>query len=94
MVNQTDRTVFVYSGDQLDDRETTLPPHSSKEVAFADFLWQDLVVLRDEQGNVSFRQKLTWDEFKARGFLFVITEDMLSPASPTPVPSPTTAPDG
>ena len=86
-VNQTGRTIFVYVGDQLDDSETTLPPHSSKEVAIADFLWQDLVVLRDEQGNVLFRQKLTWDEFKAQGFRFVITEDMISPPSPTPLAS-------
>jgi len=91
-VNQTDRTIFVYSGDQLADRETTLRPHSSKEVAFADFLWQDLVVLRDDQGNVLFRQELTWGEFKAQGFRFVITEDMLSPPSPTPAPSPGTTP--
>jgi hypothetical protein len=78
-VNQTDHTVLVYSGDQLDDFDTTLPPHSSKKLAMADFLWDDVVVLRDEQGNVLFRQELTWDEFKAQGFRFVITEDMLSP---------------
>jgi hypothetical protein len=78
-VNQTDHTVLVYSGEQLGDFDTALPPHSSKKLAMADFLWDDVVVLRDEQGNVLFRQELTWDEFKAMGFRFVITEDMLSP---------------
>jgi hypothetical protein len=78
-VNQTDQTVLVYSGDQPDDYSTTLQPHSSQKLATADFLWDDVVVLRDEQGNVLFRQKLTWGDLKAQKFRFVITEDMLSP---------------
>ena len=92
-VNQTDETVVVYLRDEFDrDLGTALPPHSTKMEGVIEGVWNDVVVIRDEQGNLLFRQKLSWDELDARGFRFVITEDMLSSASPTPVPSPTTAP--
>ena len=92
-VNETDQGVVIYL--RLDsDLGTHLPPHSTVTEAVIKHVWKNMVVIRDEQGNLLFRQKLSWDELNAQGFRFVITEDMLSSASPTPVPSPTTAPDG
>jgi hypothetical protein len=94
-VNQTDKSIVIYLSDELsDDLGTHLPPQSTKTEFLGDDLWKGMVVIRDEQGNVLFRQKLTWDEFEAQGFRFVITEDMLSPASPTPTPSPAATPTG
>ncbi len=88
-VNQTDEAIVIYLSDEVaSDLGTHLPPQSSKTEFLENGLWKDMVVVRDEQGNVLFRQKLTWDEFKAQGFRFVITQDMLSPPSPTPTPSP------
>ena len=79
-VNETDQTLIVYLSDEPDsDRGDPLPPHSTKVLGVIEVVWKDVVVIRDEQGNVLFRQELTWDEFKAMGFRFVITEDMLSP---------------
>ena len=85
-VNQTDENIVIYLSDELSsDLGTHLPPQSTKTEFLGDDLWKGSVVIRDEQGNVLFRQKLTWDEFKARGFRFVVTEEMLSPV-PTPSP--------
>jgi len=78
-VNETGETALIYLGEQLDDFGAVLPPHSTKTELVTKFVWEDVIVIRDEQGNVLFRQELTWDEFKAQGFRFVITEDMLSP---------------
>ena len=79
-VNQTDETVVVYLRDEFfRDLGTALPPHSTKIEGVIEAVWNDVVVIRDEQGNVLFRQKLTWEEFQKRNFRFVITEDMLSP---------------
>jgi hypothetical protein len=92
-VNQTDQSVVIYLSDRLDaDLGTDLPPRSNKTEAVIKDVWRNLVVVRDEQGNVLFRQTLTWDQLKAQGFRFVITEEMLSPSSPTPAPSPGTTP--
>lgn len=79
-VNQTDQTLIMYLSDEPDsDRGNPLPPHSTKVLGVIKAVWKDVVVIRDEQGNVLFRQKLTWEQLKGRGFRFVITEDMLSP---------------
>ena len=81
-VNQTDENIVIYLSDELSsDLGTHLPPQSTKTEFLGDDLWKGLVVVRDEQGNVLYRQELTWDEFKAIGYRFVITEDMLSPTS-------------
>jgi hypothetical protein len=88
-VNQTDQTLVIYLSDEVGSgRGNPFPPHSTTKQAVIKHVWKNLVVVRDEQGNVLFRQELTWDEFKAQGFRFVITEDMISPPSPTPAPSP------
>ncbi len=91
-VNQTDENIVIYLSDEVSsDLGTHLPPQSTKTEFLGDDLWKGMVVIRDERGNVLFRQELTWDEFKARGFRFVVTEDMLSPV---PSPSPATTPTG
>ncbi len=78
-VNETDQTVDVYLGDDLDDFDGSLPPHSSTEAATIKAVWEDVVVIRDEEGTVLFRQELTWDELAEQDFRFVITEELLSP---------------
>src|SRR6266545_2873657 len=78
-VNQSDQPVNVYLGDRLDDFSVSVAPNSSKEdVATIKHVWKDVVVLRDDQGNVLTRQQLTWDDLEAQGFRFVITEDLIS----------------
>jgi hypothetical protein len=91
-VNQTDETVVVYLRDEfVRDLGTALPPHSTKTEGVIKAVWNDVVVIRDEQGNMLFRRELTWGDFKAQGFRFVITEEMLSPV---PTPSPAGTPTG
>ena len=85
-VNETDQTVVVYLGEDLDDIDVRLLPRSTNmKVATIKAVWEDVVVLRDEEGTVLFRQELTWDELKAQGFRFEITEEMIAP-TPTPAP--------
>jgi hypothetical protein len=78
-VNETDQEVGIYLGDDLHDFDTSVRPRSSKTVGTIEAVWEDVVVIRDKQKRVLFRQEITWDELKAQGFRFVITEDMLSP---------------
>ena len=79
-VNETDETVVVYLRDEfVEEFGSTVPPRSTKTEAVIKAVWKDVVVIRDEQGNVLFRQELTWDELKAQDWRIVITEDMLSP---------------
>ncbi len=84
-VNETDKTVDVYLGEDLDDFDVRLLPRSNMEVGTIKAVWVDFIVLRDEEGTVLFRQELTWDELKAQDFRFEITEEMIAP-TPTPAP--------
>ncbi len=77
-VNETGQTVDVYLGEDLDDFDGSLPPHSSTEADTIKAVWEDIVVLRDKEGTVLFRQELTWDELAEQDFRFEITEEMLS----------------
>jgi hypothetical protein len=77
--NETDQEIGIYLGDSVSDFDQKLPPHSTRTVGTLEAAWKDVVVVRDKQGNVLLRQEITWDEFKAQDFRFVITEDMLSP---------------
>ena|SRR6266540_6434680 len=79
-VNRTDQPVNVYFGDSLEDFSLSVAPGSSVEAATIEHVWKDLIVLRDDEGNILFRQELTWDDLKARDFQFVITENMISQA--------------
>ncbi len=84
-VNESDETVDIIAGDDAEDFVTTVQPHSSAKLGELKHLWEDIVVIRDVQGTVLFRQELTWDELKAQGFRFEITEEMIAP-TPTPAP--------
>lgn len=84
-VNETDKTVDVYLGEDLDDFDVRLLPRSIKEIATIKAVWEDVVVLRDEEGTLLFRQELTWDELEAQDFRFVVTPEMIAP-TPTPAP--------
>ena len=71
-VNETDQTVNVHLGDDLDDFDVSLPPHTSKRVETIEAVWEDVVVVRDREGGVILRQEITWDELEEQGFRFVI----------------------
>ncbi len=81
--NETDRTVAIYYDEVFSGID--LRPHSSKTLVTIKTVWEDVVVIRDEEGTVLFRQELTWDELKAQDFRFEITEEMIAP-TPTPAP--------
>jgi hypothetical protein len=83
-VNMTDKRVDVYLGDgaRPDDFEVievTIEPNSAKEIGTIETVWPDVVVVFDEDGNLVLRREITWDQLKDQDFVFVITEDMLSP---------------
>ena len=82
-VNETDETVDVFAGEDAEDFVTTLQPHSSTRMGEFEHLWEDVVLVNDQSGNVLVAQEITWEELEAQGFRFVITEEMLSP---TPEP--------
>ncbi len=84
-VNNTNRTVVVYLDDDFDDTGDQIDPQSSRTLGTIKAVWNDIIVLRNEEGTVLFRQELTWDELKAQGFRFEITEEMIAP-TPTPAP--------
>ncbi len=74
--NETDRTIAIYYDEVFSGIE--LRPHSSKTLVTIKMVWEDIIVLRDEEGTVLFRQELTWDELAEQDFRFEITEEMLS----------------
>jgi hypothetical protein len=80
-VNETGRTVLVYTAEDLEPNEydALLGPHSTVQATTLEMHFKDVVILRDKDGNLLFRKEITWDELKAQDFRFVITEDMLSP---------------
>jgi hypothetical protein len=80
-VNETDKTVIVYTADHRDlsDYDVMVEPHSTVRAGTIITEFKDVVILRDKDGNLLLRKEITWDEFKAQDFRFVITEGMLSP---------------
>jgi hypothetical protein len=80
-VNETDKTLVVYTAEDLEPEEydALLQPHSTVRAGTIKMSFKDVVIVRDQNGNILFREEITWDELKAQGFRFVITEDMLSP---------------
>ncbi len=72
-MNQTDQPVHIYLGYDENDFELSLRANSSREdvTTLAD-LWEDVVVVRDDAGNVLFSKAITWDELEAQDFRFVI----------------------
>ena len=73
-VNETDQTVYIYLGDDLDDFDGSLPPHTSLEAATIETVWEDVVVVRNREGDVILRREITWAELEEQGFRFVIRE--------------------
>ena len=84
-VNETDTRVAVYLSDEPGGDGSLVEPQSSKTEAVIKAVWHDVIVVRDEQGNLLFRREMTWDELEAQDFRFVIDESSLVP---TPAESP------
>ena len=89
-VNMTDKRVDVYLGEgtrpeDFEIIEVTIEPRSVKKVGTIATVWPDLVVVFDENRNLVLRREITWDQLRDQDFVFVITEDMLSP-TPTEGP--------
>ncbi len=84
-INETDETVDIFAGDDAEDFVTTLQPHSSTKLGELEHLWEDIVLVKDRNGNVLMREQITWDELKAQGFRFVVTPEMIAPTH-TPAP--------
>jgi hypothetical protein len=80
-VNETDKTVIVYTADDRDlsDYDVIVDPHSTVRAGTIIMEFKDVVILRDKDGNLLMRKEITWDELKAQDFRFVISEEMLSP---------------
>lgn len=80
-VNQTDKTITIYiaDDDDLSEHDVILQPHSTVPSGTLTITFKDVIIGRDEEGNLLFRNEITRDELKAQGYRFVITEDMLSP---------------
>ena len=75
-INETGQPVDVYLGYDENDFEISLAANSSrKEVTTLVDLWEDVVVVRDDAGNILFSKAITWDELEAQDFTFVIREE-------------------
>jgi hypothetical protein len=83
-VNETDQTVIIYYGDDLDDREWVIGPGEVDEVGTLKHVWTDVLVFRDEDGNVLERRELTWGELKAQDYRVVIRAEDLGIAASDP----------
>jgi len=78
-INETDESVDIYLGDDLDDFGLTVAANSSKELGTIEDVWEDVVIVRDQNGDVLLREDITWDELEAADFRFVIrSEDTTS----------------
>ena len=78
-VNETDETVDIFAGEDAEDFVTTLQPHSSIRMGEFEHLWEDVVLVKDQTGNVLITEEITWEELEEQGFRFVIRQEMLSP---------------
>lgn len=73
-INETDETVVVHLSDEPNrDSGTTVLAHSSKTEAVISDVWNDVVVVRNEEGAVLLRVELTWNELEDGDFKFVIS---------------------
>jgi len=61
-------------------RDFVLKPSEKAGYTILEFAGSMAFEARNESGKVIYSETLTWDELKAQGFRFVITQDMLSPA--------------
>lgn len=74
-INETDLELGIFFGDSIDNRDLIIGPNSTEIRGAISDLWEDVVVVRDEDGNVLFREEITWDELKAQDFTFVIRQE-------------------
>jgi hypothetical protein len=90
-VNETDKTLIIYTADDREPEiyDALLEAHSTVRAGTVRITFKNVVIARDKDGNTLLRKEITWDELKAQGFRFVITEDMLSP---TPAATPPASP--
>jgi len=90
-VNETDKSMLVYTADNLEPSEydAVLKPHSTVQVDVLTITFKGVVIGRDEEGNLLFTTKISRGQLKAQQYRFVITEDMLSP---TPAATPPASP--
>jgi len=73
-VNETDETANVYLGESEDDFDVSIQPHRTLRVDTIKAVWEDVVVVRDDAGNIVLRLEITWDQLKEQGFRFVIKD--------------------
>ncbi len=72
-VNETDQDVRIYLSDDPDALYVSVAARSRLgDITYIIAVWQDVVVVRDRQGNILLRKEITWDELKAQDFIFVI----------------------
>jgi hypothetical protein len=89
-VNETGKTITIYisDDDELSEHDVILQPHSTVPSGTLTITFKDVIIGRDEEGNLLFRNEITRDDLKAQGYRFVITEDMLSPTPGETAPAP------
>jgi hypothetical protein len=90
-VNETDKTIAIYYGDDYDfsEYDFIIQPHSTERAGVLTITFKGVVIGRDEEGNLLFTTKISRGQLKAQQYRFVITEDMLSP---TPAVTPAASP--
>ena len=90
-VNETDKTIAIYYGDDYDfsEYDFIIQPHSTERAGVLTITFKGVVIGRDEEGNLLFTTKISRGQLKAQQYRFVITEDMLSP---TPAATPPASP--
>jgi len=76
-VNQTNQRIGVYLGDNPKNRDLILEPQETREGGTIKAVWQDVVVFRNDQGEVLYRMEITWDELERQGYRIVITPKMI-----------------
>lgn len=59
LVNKTDKTVLIYFSDASNYRGTAVQPHSTKVTGIAKQVWKDVIVVRNEERELLFRQRIT-----------------------------------
>ena len=79
-VNET-QVVLRVEADSLE--LATFAPGETRVFRTRENLLPDHIQAYDQSGNLRLDTVITWDQLKAQGFRFVITEDMLTPPSTT-----------
>lgn len=67
--NQTQATVNVFNGDDLD---ATLSPGTQRTLGFIEYMGLRTFVAKDESGTVVFQEQYSWDDLKRLNWRIVI----------------------